>query len=95
MSVLNLQLPANLHKELEAVARAQGVSMDQLAAIAVAEKLAVLRWQSGGERRQQHEDGLQQLSARAARGSRERFLEVLERAGNSEPQAHDEVIASR
>ena len=91
MSVLNLQLPSTLHEELKALAQEQGISIDQLATLAVAEKLAVLRWQNGEQRRQQHDEGLNQLSVRASRGSHARFLEVLERAGNNAPQEGDKV----
>ncbi len=91
MSVLNLRLPPSLHEELKSLAQEQGVSMNQLALLAVAEKLAVLRWQDSEARRQGHEAGLDALRQRAARGSGERFLEVLDKAGNNPPQAGDEL----
>lgn len=91
MSVLNLRLPANLHDELKLLAEQQGVSMNQLALVAVAEKLAVLRWQDLEARRQEHEAGLQDLKQRAARGSRERFLELLDKTGHNAPQLGDEL----
>jgi len=92
MSTLNLELPSTLHDELESIAQEQGVSVDQLALLAVAEKLAVLRWQEGAERRRQHDYGLEQLQSRANRGSRERFVEVLESAGHNAPQPDDEIL---
>ena len=93
MSVLNLRLPANLHDELKLLAEQQGVSMNQLALVAVAEKLAVLRWQDLEARRQEHEAGLQDWQKRAARGSRQRFLEVLDNAGHNAPQTGDQLPA--
>lgn len=91
MSVLNLRLPANLHEELKSLAEQQGVSMNQLALLALAEKLAVLRWQELATRREGHEAGLEILQKRATRGSRERFLEALDKAGDNPPRRGDEL----
>ena len=43
MSVLNVTLPASLYSELQAVSTEEEVSVDQLVALAVAEKLAARR----------------------------------------------------
>jgi len=91
MSVLNLRLPPALHEDLKSLAQEQGISMNQLALLAVAEKLAVLRWQDQEERRQGHEAGLEAMREGAKRGSRQRFLEILDKAGNHPPEPGDEL----
>ena len=64
MSTMSLRLPESLHERAREIAKREGVSINQLIATALAEKLSAL-------------DTLQYLEARAARGSREAFLEVL------------------
>lgn len=43
MSVLNVRLPQSLHDELREIAGVEGVSMNQMVLLAVAEKLAARR----------------------------------------------------
>jgi predicted HicB family RNase H-like nuclease len=42
MSTLSLRLPESLHKQLAALAKSEGISINQLIATAAAEKLAAL-----------------------------------------------------
>lgn len=60
MSTMSLRLPKSLHERAREVAKREGVSMNQLIATALAEKLAAI-------------DTLEYLEARAAKGSRRAF----------------------
>jgi len=82
MSVINLRLPQSLHDQLRHAAEMEGISMNQLALLAVAEKLAVWRWQ---------QTETSEVSARASRGSREDFLRTLAQAPDREPLAGDQL----
>jgi hypothetical protein len=64
MSTISLRLPESLHRELTALARKEGISLNQLATTALAEKLSALVTE-------------EYLRARAQRGSRERFESAL------------------
>jgi hypothetical protein len=66
MGTMSLRLPESLHERARELAKREGISINQLIATALAEKLSAL-------------DTLQYLEARAAKGSREAFLEVLSR----------------
>jgi predicted transcriptional regulator len=76
MSTLSVRLPNSLHDRLRELARQVGVSMNQLIATAVAEKLSAL----GAE---------EYLAARAERGSRSRFEEALSRVPDAMPEERD------
>lgn len=78
MSTLSLRLPESLHDRLRELAKREGVSMNQLIATAVAEKISAL-------------DTVEYLEERAARGSREEFLRALGRAPDVEPVPGDEL----
>jgi hypothetical protein len=64
MSAMSIRLPESLHRNARAYAEREGVSVNQLVATALAEKLAAL----GAE---------DSLRERAARGSREKFAQAL------------------
>ena len=64
MSTMSLRLPESLHERAREVAKREGVSINQLIATALAEKLSAL-------------DTVEYLRARAAKGSREAFEEAL------------------
>jgi|ERR1041385_3978373 hypothetical protein len=64
MSTLNVNIPESIRRRAEALARDDGISLDQFIATALAEKVAVL-------------DADSYIRARAARGSREKFERVL------------------
>ena len=78
MSTMSLRLPESLHERAREVAKKEGVSINQLVATALAEKLSAL-------------DTVQYLEDRAARGSREQFLKALARAPSGPPMPGDEL----
>jgi hypothetical protein len=79
MSSISLRLPESLHRQARELAKREDISINQLIATALAEKMAALMT---GE----------YLAERAARGSRRKFARVLGkvRARNAEPVAGDE-----
>ena len=81
MTTLSLRLPESLHRGLKEIAQQEGVSINQLITLAVAEKLSALRT----------EDYLQ---ARAARGSRASYLSALAEVPDVEPEAYDRLPSS-
>ena len=78
MSTLSLRIPASLHQELRALARREGVSINQIISAAVGEKVASLKT-------------LDYLRERARRGSRRRFEEVLAKVPDVEPEDFDRL----
>lgn len=78
MTAMSIRLPQSLHRNARAFAEREGVSMNQLIASALAEKLAAL----GAE---------DYLAARAARGSRARFDAALTQVPDTEPEAGDRL----
>ncbi len=78
MSALSLRLPKSLHEQLRELARAEGISVNQFVMLAVAEKIAAL-------------STIEYLEQRARRGSRERLLELLNRAPDVEPEEFDRL----
>lgn len=79
MSAMSIRLPESLHRNARAYAEREGVSVNQLIATALAEKLAAL----GAE------DYLQQ---RAARGDRRQFEAALAQVPADAPMTGDELI---
>ena len=75
--VLEVSLPETLHAELREWAARENVSIEQLATAALAEKVSTL-------------EQLAYLRERAARGNRERFLEVLQKVPDVPPVPPDE-----
>jgi hypothetical protein len=78
MSTLSLRLPKSLHERARVLAEQEGVSINQLIATALAEKISAL-------------DTIGYLRERAARGSREAFLRALQEVPNAEPVPGDEL----
>jgi len=78
MSTLSLRLPESLHERARALAQQEGVSINQLIATALAEKISAL-------------DTVGYLRDRAARGSREAFLDALNDVPDAEPMPGDEL----
>jgi hypothetical protein len=76
MSALSLRLPNSLHERARELARREGVSINQLVASALAEKMSALLTE-------------EYLEARARRGSRERFLAALAQVPAVEPEPGD------
>ena len=79
MSALNVQLPESLHEALRELAEREGVSMNQLITLALAEKIASLQTET-------------YLQARAARGSREAFDAALNQVPDVEPENPDDKL---
>lgn len=73
-----LRLPASLMDELRQVVQAEGTSMNQFIAMAVAEKLAALRTES-------------YFRERSEKGDLSAFWKVLDKAGSEPPRPGDEV----
>jgi len=78
MSALSLRLPKSLHQQLRELAREEGVSVNQFVMLAVAEKVASI-------------STIEYLEKRAKRGSREKFLEILNKAPDVEPVEFDKL----
>jgi uncharacterized protein (DUF1778 family) len=67
-----------MYNQLKEAAKAEGISMNQFIMLAVAEKIATL-------------STMDYLEERAKRGSREKFLAVLEKAPDVEPEDYDRL----
>ena len=78
MSALSLRLPKSLHEQLREVAQEEGISVNQFIMLAVAEKIAAL-------------SAIEYLEKRAKQGSREKFLEILSKVPDVEPEACDKL----
>ena len=78
MSALTIRLPESLHQHLKNAAQADGVSVNQFISLAVAEKLSALQTYD-------------LIATRAARGSRDKFLDALAAVPNSPPSPGDEL----
>jgi len=77
-----LRLQPSLMEEAKKVARAQGVAVNQLINVAVAEKVSALRTE-------------EYFAERAARGDIKKALRILKRAGKrNQPAAGDELPRS-
>jgi predicted DNA-binding ribbon-helix-helix protein len=77
MSTISLRLPESLHAQARQLAEQEGISINQLIATSLAEKVSALLT---------HE----YLEARAARGSRAAFLRVLKKVKDRPPVPGDE-----
>jgi len=78
MSTISLRLPESLHKQVRELAKQDGISINQFATSAIAEKLAALM-------------ASDYLEERAARGNRAKFENVLAMVPSVEPDAHDRL----
>lgn len=76
MSAISLRLPDSLHETVRELAHREGVSINQLVTLALAEKLSALMT----------EDYLEQ---RAHRGNKKRFKKVLAKIRDVEPEQKD------
>jgi hypothetical protein len=77
MSTMSLRLPESLHRRAKELARQEGISINQLVASALAEKISAL---AAGE----------YLDRRAARGERGKFDRVLNKVKKAKPDKHDQ-----
>lgn len=78
MTTLSLRLPDSLHKMARELAEEEGVSINQLITLALAEKLSALATES-------------YLEERARRGDREKFLTAMAKVADVEPEEHDRL----
>lgn len=78
MTTVSLRLPNSLHRGVKDLAKREGVSMNQIIATAVAEKLSALMTED-------------YIEERARRGSRERFEAVLAKVPDVEPEERDRL----
>jgi uncharacterized protein (DUF1778 family) len=78
MSALSLRLPKSLHEQLRELAKEEGISVNQFVMLAVAEKVAAI-------------STIEYLERRAKRGSREKFLEILSKVHDVEPEEVDRL----
>ena len=80
MSAMSIRLPESLHRNAREYAEREGVSVNQLVAMALAEKLAALGAQD-------------YLQSRAARGSRTRFERAMAKVPDA-PADESDVLQS-
>jgi predicted transcriptional regulator len=78
MSTMSIRLPESLHERARKLAKTEGVSVNQLIATALAEKISAL-------------DTVSYLKERAARGSEAAFREGLSRVPSGSPVPGDEL----
>ena len=74
-----LRLANSLQEEARKTAKREGISLNQLINLAVAEKISVLRTEEF-------------FRERGARGSVARARKILKRAGKEQPREGDEVL---
>jgi len=76
MSTLSLRLPDSLHEQVKALAKKDGISINQFAASAIAEKMAAFLTE-------------EYLNKRAAQGNHVAFSAVLSKVPDTAPDAED------
>ena len=81
MTALTIRLPNSVHESIKALARRDGISVNQFIASAAAEKMASLQT-------------LDFLRREAALGTREDFEQFLKRVPDAPAQAGDEITSS-
>lgn len=78
MTTMSLRLPDSIHRQLKALAERDGVSMNHMVTIAVAEKTAALLT-------------VDYLERRAGRGDRTKFEAALAAVPDVEPEERDRL----
>ncbi|MBX9681216.1 MAG: hypothetical protein K2X38_20870 [Gemmataceae bacterium] len=76
MNTVSVEVPASLHGAVSELARASGVSVNQIVASAIAEKVSALA-------------GNDWFAARAAHGNRSAYDEALAKIADVEPEEDD------
>ena len=79
MTALSVRLPESLHAQLKQLAQQEGVSINQLIVLSVAEKMSALRTEDF-------------FKERAAKADRAAFLAVLDKAPDVPPVPGDELL---
>jgi hypothetical protein len=78
MSTISLRLPESLHDQARELAKREGVSINQLVTLALAEKISALMTED-------------YLGQRAKRGRRKKFERALGKVADVEPDEQDRV----
>lgn len=78
MSTLSLRLPDSLHEHIKALAKRDGISINQFISSAVAEKMSALLT----------EDYLKQ---RASKGNERAFFEAMKKVPKAAPDTEDQL----
>jgi len=78
MSTLSLRLPDSLHNEVKALAKNEGISINQFISSAVAEKMSALMTE-------------QYLLKRGQKGNKKAFLEAMAKVPDVEPDNKDRL----
>ena len=78
MSTISLRLPESLHKQVRDLALQEGISINQFAAAAIAEKLSALMTSS-------------YLEQKAVQGERERFDQALAKVSSAPAEKQDRL----
>ena len=78
MTTISPRLPESLHKQVQELASQEGISIDQFAATAMAEKLSALMTSS-------------YLEQRAARGDRKLFEQAMAQVSDAPPDEQDQL----
>jgi len=76
MSTISLRLPDSLHKEIRKLANRENVSINQLATLAIAEKVAAL-------------ETADYLLDRAAKADKKKFLRAMGKVADTAPNNED------
>ncbi len=76
MSTLSLRLPDYLHNNIRELAEKEGISINQLITLAIAEKMSALMTED-------------YLEERAKRGDRAKYEAILAKVPDVEPEEHD------
>ncbi|MCC5827337.1 YlcI/YnfO family protein [Alkalimonas sp.] len=78
MSTLSLRLPDSLHQQVKALAKKDGVSINQFVSSAVAEKMTALLTE-------------EYLQARQQQGNEQAFLASMHKVADTEPADYDKL----
>jgi hypothetical protein len=78
MSAISLRLPEHIHDRVRALAESEGVSINQFITVALAEKLSALMTE-------------EYLGERAQRAGKAKFLRVLDKIADVEPDELDRL----
>ena len=73
-----IQIPESLFRQVQALAEKEGITVEQFVSSAIAEKASA--WMT-----------IDYLKERAARGSREKFLQALSKVPDVEPDERDHL----
>ncbi len=78
MSTLSLRLPDSVHEQIKILAKKDGISINQFAASAIAEKMAAYLTE-------------EYLKKRAEKGNEAAFLATMAKVPSVQPAAEDEL----